>query len=291
VAALLRRRQGGLPYLLLAPGIAWLIVFFAVPLYYMAELSLKEGSIDTGYRFTWHFGTYTSAISDYSEQFLRSFEYAGVATLLALVIAYPLAYAIAFRGGRWRNALLLAVILPFFTTYLVRTLSWETILDDDGWIVHALQTLGLVETNGRLLATSTAVVAGITYNFLPFMILPLYASLERIDKRLHEAAYDLYGNRRDVFVRVTLPLSAPGVVAGVLLTFIPAAGDFINAELLGTPRQAMIGNVIQSRYLEVSDYPTAAALSFVLMTLILVLVLIYARIAGTEQLTGAEAKV
>jgi spermidine/putrescine transport system permease protein len=291
VAALLRRRQGGLPYLLLAPGIAWLIVFFAVPLYYMAELSLKQGSIDTGYRFTWHFGTYTTAISDYSEQFLRSFQYAGVATLLALVIAYPLAYAIAFRGGRWRNALLLAVILPFFTTYLVRTLSWETILDDDGWVVHTLQSLGLVGTNGRLLATSTAVVAGITYNFLPFMILPLYASLERIDKRLHEAAYDLYGNRRDVFLRVTFPLSAPGVVAGILLTFIPAAGDFINAELLGTPRQAMIGNVIQSRYLEVSDYPTAAALSFVLMAMILVLVLLYARIAGTEQLTGAEARV
>jgi spermidine/putrescine transport system permease protein len=291
VAALLRRRQGGLPYLLLAPGIAWLIVFFAVPLYYMAELSLKEGSIDTGYRFTWHFGTYTRAISDYSEQFLRSFQYAGVATLLALVIAYPLAYAIAFRGGRWRNALLLAVILPFFTTYLVRTLSWETILDDDGWVVHTLQTFGLVGSHGRLLATSAAVVAGITYNFLPFMILPLYASLERIDTRLHEAAYDLYGTRRDVFLRVTLPLSAPGVVAGILLTFIPAAGDFINAELLGTPRQAMIGNVIQSRYLEVSDYPTAAALSFVLMALILVLVLVYARIAGTEQLTGAEAKV
>jgi spermidine/putrescine transport system permease protein len=291
VAALLRRRRVGLPYLLLAPGIAWLVLFFAVPLYYMAQISLKEGSIDTGYRFTWHFGTYTSAISNYSEQFLRSFQYAGIATLLSLVIAYPLAYAIAFRGGRWRNALLLAVILPFFTTYLVRTLSWETILDDDGWVVHALQTVGLVGPHGRLLATSTAVIAGITYNFLPFMILPLYASLERIDRRLHEAAYDLYGNRRAVFTRVTFPLSAPGVVAGILLTFIPAAGDFINAQLLGTPRQAMIGNVIQSRYLEVTDYPTAAALSFVLMAIILVLVLVYARIAGTEQLTGAEAHV
>jgi spermidine/putrescine transport system permease protein len=289
LATLLRRRQGAFPYLLLAPGIAWLIVFFAVPLYYLAELSLKEGSIDVGYRFTWHFQTYADVISTYSAQFLRSFEYAGAATLLSLLIGYPLAYAIAFRGGRWRNALLLAVILPFFTTYLVRTLSWETILADDGWVVHTLRSVGLLGHDGRLLATTTGVIAGITYNFLPFMILPLYASLERIDKRLHEAAYDLYGRRRDVFMRVTLPLSLPGIVAGVLLTFIPAAGDFVNAELLGTPRQAMIGNVIQSRYLEVTDYPEAAALSFLLMIAILVLVLAYARFAGTEQLTGAEA--
>ncbi|MEA2350059.1 MAG: spermidine/putrescine transport system permease protein [Thermoleophilaceae bacterium] len=288
MAFLLRRRHAAAPYLLLAPGIGWLVLFFAVPLYYMAQISLKEGSIDTGYRFTWHFQTYVDAISNYSDQFLRSFEYAGLATVLSLVIAYPLAYVIAFRGGRWRNALLLLVILPFFTTYLVRTLSWETILDDDGWIVHVLQSVGLLGHHGRLLATGTAVVTGITYNFLPFMILPLYASLERIDKRLHEAAYDLYGRRRDVFLRVTLPLSAPGIVAGVLLTFIPAAGDFVNAQLLGTPRQSMIGNVIQSRYLEVTDYPTAAALSFILMAIILVLVLAYAKIAGTEELTGAE---
>jgi spermidine/putrescine transport system permease protein len=288
--ALQRLRRGGLPYFLLAPGIAWLIVFFAVPLYYLAELSLKEGSIDVGYRFTWHFQTYADAISTYSDQFLRSFEYAGAATLLSLLIGYPLAYAIAFRGGRWRNALLLAVILPFFTTYLVRTLSWETILSDDGFVVDTLKSVGILGHDGRLLATTTGVISGITYNFLPFMILPLYASLERIDKRLHEAAYDLYGRRRDVFMRVTLPLSLPGIVAGVLLTFIPAAGDFVNAELLGTPRQAMIGNVIQSRYLEVTDYPEAAALSFLLMIAILVLVLAYARFAGTEQLTGAEAE-
>jgi spermidine/putrescine transport system permease protein len=228
-------------------------------------------------------------LSTYSDQFVRSFGYAGAATLLSLVIGYPLAYAIAFRGGRWRNALLLLVILPFFTTYLVRTLSWETILADDGWVVNALRSVGILGPDGRLLATTTGVIAGITYNFLPFMILPLYASLERIDKRLHEAAYDLYGRRRDVFMRVTLPLSLPGIVAGVLLTFIPAAGDFVNAELLGTPRQAMIGNVIQSRYLEVTDYPQAAALSFLLMIAILVLVFAYARFAGTEQLTGAES--
>jgi len=205
------------------------------------------------------------------------------------LIGYPLAYAIAFRGGRWRNALLLAVILPFFVTYLVRTLAWETILDDASPLVSFLQTLGIVGKNGHVLATTSAVVAGITYNFLPFMILPLYAALERIDPRLLEAGYDLYGNRRSVFTKVTLPLSMPGVVAGVLLTFIPAAGDFVNAALLGSPKQTMIGNVIQSRYLEVNDYPTAAALSFMLMAIILVMVAIWAKIAGTESLMGAEA--
>jgi spermidine/putrescine transport system permease protein len=284
------RRRRLLPYLLLGPGLLWLVAFFAVPLYYTARISLETGTLDAGYSFTWEFSNYTNAISTYSEQFLRSFEYAGLATLLSLLIGYPLAYAIAFRGGKWRNALLLAVILPFFVTYLIRTLSWQTILDDGGWVVSTLKFLHLVPQDGRVLATTGAVVAGITYNFLPFMILPLYASLERIDPRLLEAAYDLYGRRRDVFLRVTLPLSMPGVVAGVLLTFIPAAGDFVNAQLLGTPRQFMIGNVIQSRFLAVSDYPTAAALSFLLMALILVLVLAWAKFAGTESLMGAEAK-
>jgi spermidine/putrescine transport system permease protein len=282
------RSQAALPWALLAPGLLWLLVFFAIPLYYMAEISLKEGTIDTGYQFTWHFQTYVDALKNYDTQFLRSFYYAGASTLIALLVGYPLAYAIAFRGGKWKNALLLVVILPFFTTYLVRTLSWQTILDDDGLVVDTLQTLGILGPDGRLLATSTAVIAGITYNFLPFMILPLYASLERIDPRLVEAAHDLYGRRRDVVARVVVPLSMPGIVAGVLLTFIPAAGDFVNAELLGTPQQAMIGNVIQSRYLEISDYPTAAALSFILMLLILVMVLAYAWFAGTEALTGAE---
>jgi spermidine/putrescine transport system permease protein len=287
---ILQRRRGSLPYLLLAPGLLWLVVFFAVPLYYMARVSLQEGTIFTGYQFTWHFQTYTDAISAYDQQLVRSFLYAGAATLIALAVGYPLAYTIAFRGGKWKNALLLLVIVPFFVTYLIRTLSWQTILEDDGLVVHTLQSVGLLAHDGRLLATTAAVIAGITYNFLPFMVLPLYASLERIDARMLEAGYDLYGSRRAVFTRVTLPLSMPGVVAGCLLTFIPAAGDFINAELLGTPRQAMIGNVIQSRYLEITDYPTAAALSFVLMILILVMVLAWARIAGTESLMGSEAR-
>jgi spermidine/putrescine transport system permease protein len=285
-----RRRRALLPYALLAPGLIWLVLFFAIPLYYMGRVSLQEGGLFEGYHFAWNFSTYSDAISTYQDQFLRSFLYAGLSTAIALVVSFPLAYAIAFRAGKWKNALLLAVIVPFFVTYLIRTLSWETILDDNGAVVDVLRAVGILGDDGRILATSAGVIAGITYNFLPFMILPLYASLERIDPRMLEAGYDLYGSRRAVFTRITLPLSMPGVVAGVLLTFIPAAGEFINATLLGTPRQTMIGNVIQSRYLEVSDYPTAAALSFILMALILVLVLAWARFAGTESLMGAEAR-
>lgn len=285
-----RLKKKGLPYLLLLPGLGWLTIFFAIPLVYMAFESLKSGTIDTGFLFTWEFSTYTDAISDFSEQIIRSFQFAAMATVAAVLIGYPLAYVIAFRGGRWRNALLLAVIAPFFVTYLIRTLSWQTILSDSGTVVSVFQAVGLVSDGGRLLDTTASVVAGITYNFLPFMILPLYASLERIDGRLLEAGYDLYGRRRDVFLRITLPLSMPGLVAGTLLFFIPATGDFINAELLGTPNQYMIGNVIQSRFLEVTDYPTAAALSFILMALSLVVVAVWARIAGTEALLGAEGE-
>jgi spermidine/putrescine transport system permease protein len=285
-----QRHRGILPLALLLPGLAWLIIFFALPLYYQGKISLETGSIFNGYHFNWQFSNYTDAWSAYHTQFLRSFWFAGLSTALSLLIGYPLAYAIAFRGGRWRNALLLAVILPFFVTYLVRTLAWETILDDSSPLVSFLQTIHVISPNGRVLATTGSVVAGITYNFLPFMILPLYASLERIDARMLEAGADLYGNRRSVFRKVTLPLSMPGVVAGVLLTFIPAAGDFVNATLLGSPNQTMIGNVIQSRYLEVTDYPTAAALSFTLMAIILLLIAAWAWAAGTESLMGTEAR-
>jgi spermidine/putrescine transport system permease protein len=285
-----RLKKAGLPYFLLLPGLGWLLVFFAIPLAYMAFESLKVGTLDTGYTFDWEFANYTDALADFDEQFIRSFEYAALATAIGLLIAYPLAYVIAFRAGRWRNALLLAVIVPFFVTYLLRTISWETILADSSLVVETLRSIGILGDDGRLLDTTVSVVAGITYNYLPFMILPLYASLERIDRSLLEAGYDLYGRRRDVFLRVTLPLSMPGVVAGTLLMFIPAAGDFINAELLGTPQQFMIGNVIQSRFLELADYPTAAALSFILMALMLAIVLVWARIAGTEALLGSEAE-
>jgi spermidine/putrescine transport system permease protein len=264
---------------------AWLAVFFLVPMVYLGETSLKQGFFPT-FTFQWAWGNFHTAISLYHTQFVRSFEYAGLATVIALVGSYPLAYWIAFRGGRWKNLFLLLVIAPFFVTYLIRTLAWETILSDDGVVANTMRHVHLLGADGRLLATSFAVVAGITYNFLPFMVLPLYVSLEQIDGRLIEAAQDLYASRWKAFVRVTLPLSLPGVFAGTLLTFIPAAGDFINAQLLGTPKQYMIGNVIQSQFLNIRDYPTAAALSFVLMAMILVAILAYARILGTEKLTG-----
>jgi spermidine/putrescine transport system permease protein len=274
------------PYLLLAPGLAWLAVFFLVPMYYLANTSLQTGSLDVGYTFNWAWHNYKDALTLYQDQFLRSIRYAGFATLLALVISYPLAYWIAFRAGRWRNLFLLLVVAPFFVTYLIRTLAWETILSDDGFVVHSLQTVGILSSDGRLLATSTAVIAGITYNFLPFMVLPLYVSLEQMDPSLIEAAQDLYASKLKAFLRVTLPLSLPGVFAGTLLTFIPACGDFINAQLLGSPHQYMIGNVIQSKFLAITDYPAAAALSFVLMAGILVAVAVYARLLGTDRLTG-----
>jgi spermidine/putrescine transport system permease protein len=284
----IRRRL--IPYFLLGPGLIWLVLFFVVPMYFMARLSLESGTLATGFEFTWDWANFSDGLTEYDTQFLRSFLYAGVATLLCLVIAYPLAYAIAFRGGRWKNLLLFAVIAPFFTTYLIRTIAWQTILSDESPIVDVMQTLGLLSDTGRLLDTSGSVIAGLTYNFLPFMILPIYASLERIDLSLIEAAKDLYASARTAFWRVTVPLSAPGIVAGTLLTFIPAAGDYINAEFLGTQNQAMIGNVIQGQYLVVNNYPIAAALSFVLMALILVLVLAYIRFAGSEALMGEEAK-
>jgi len=279
-------RRGAAPYLLLLPGLGFLAVFFVVPMYYLANTSLQTGDIDVGYTFSWAWHNYSDAFSTYRPQFMRSIGYAAAATGIALVVSYPLAYWIAFRGGRWKNLLLLCIVAPFFVTYLIRTLAWQTILADEGFVATTLRHLHLLSADGRLLATSTAVIAGITYNFLPFMALPLYVSLEQIDTRLIEAAEDLYASKLHAFLRVTLPLSLPGVFAGTLLTFIPAAGDFINAQLLGTPRQYMIGNVIQSKFLVIADYPQAAALSFVLIAAILVGVIAYARALGTERLTG-----
>jgi spermidine/putrescine transport system permease protein len=283
------RHRGLTPYLLLAPGVVFLAVFFLVPLGFLAYQSLESGNFDIGFSFTWSWSNYWDALHNYKAQFIRSLEYAGIATALALVISYPVAYWIAFRGGRWKNLLLLFIVAPFFVTYLIRTLAWETILSDNGFVVNTLQSLHVLGPSGRLLATSTAVVTGITYNFLPFMALPLYVSLEQIDERLIEAAEDLYASKLQAFLRVTFPLSLPGVVAGTLLTFIPAAGDFINAQLLGSTNNHMIGNVIQSKFLESTDYPAAAAMSFILMAGILVAVFLYARLVGTEQLTGPAA--
>ncbi|QYX77237.1 ABC transporter permease [Streptomyces akebiae] len=287
-----RKRGRWTPYLLLAPGLIWLLVFFAMPMVYQASTSVQTGSLEEGYRVTWHFATYWDALSEYYPQFLRSVLYAGSATILCLLLGYPLAYLIAFRAGRWRNLILILVIAPFFTSFLIRTLAWKTILSDGGPVVGVLNSLHVLDVTSwlgltagdRVLATPLAVVCGLTYNFLPFMILPLYTSLERIDGRLHEAAGDLYARPFTTFRKVTFPLSMPGVVSGTLLTFIPASGDYVNAELLGSTNTQMIGNVIQSQFLRILDYPTAAALSFLLMAAILVMVTVYIRKSGTEDL-------
>lgn len=278
------RRRRLVPYLLLLPGGLWLLLFYLVPMAQLAGTSLQQGTFETGYEFAWRWGNFAEGFTTFGSQFLRSFLYAGAATVIALVIGYPLAYFIAFRGGRFKNLLVVLVLIPFLIPFLLRTLAWKIILADDGVVVGVLKSIGLVPSSGRLLATGVAVVAGITYNFLPFMTLPIYVSLEKIDRSLVEAAHDLYAGPATAFRKVTLPLSMPGVVAGTLLTLIPAAGDYVNAQLLGTPEQYMIGNVIQSRFLVVLDYPVAAALSIALMLTILALVIPYVRAAGTEEL-------
>ena len=279
-----RRRLTG--YWLILPGAIWLGLFFVVPFYTLIGTSLYDptGSPLTGYEVTWHFQNFVDAIQDYWRPLVRSIVYAGLATVFCLVLGYILAYAIAFKSGRWRNLMLVLVIAPFFTSFLLRTLSWKLILADDGFVVDTLQFLHILGEDGRLLATSVAVVAGLTYNFLPFMVLPLYASLEKMDPRLIEASSDLYASPIRGFIKVTLPLSLPGVVAGTLLTFIPAAGDFINAELLGSPNTRMVGNVIQELFTSTGDYAAAGALSVILMGIIIAMVMFYIRTSGTEDL-------
>jgi spermidine/putrescine transport system permease protein len=287
-----RARGRMTPYVLLLPGMLWLALFFLVPMVFLVSQSLQTGSVEDGYSVTWAFSTYTDAISTYWVQFVRSFVYALIATVAALLIAYPLAYTIAFKAGRWKNVLLVLVIAPFFTSFLIRTLAWQTILQSDGIVVTVLDKLGIMQLlqwlqlipNDQLIHSPVAVVTGLTYNFLPFMTLPLYASLERLDPRLLEAGGDLYATPWTSFRKITFPLSLPGVVAGTLLTFIPAAGDYINSHLLGSTKTTMIGQVIDGQFLRVLNYPVAAALSVTLMASIVVLVAIYIRRAGTEDL-------
>ena len=291
-----QRRGTWQPWALLSPGVLWLALFFLVPMLTLVRVSLSEQAnrFTQEFEFSWRFSNYTDAVSDYAGIFGRSFLYAGLATVLCILIGYPLAYVIAFRGGRYRNLLLGLVVVPFFTSYLIRTIAWRTLLADEGPVVGVLEalhltsfldTLGLME-NGRLLATWVAVVGGLTYNFLPFMILPIYVALEKIDVRLVDAAKDLYSSAPRAFVKVTLPLSLPGVFAGTLLTFIPASGDFVNAQYLGGPRQTMIGNIVQNLFLVQNRYTSAAAISFILMIIITIAVLVYARFLGTDELAA-----
>lgn len=283
-----RRRIGvAMPYILLAPGILWLLFFFIYPSIEMFRLSVSSGSLDSGFTFTLTPEAYQTALSKFPRQFGNSILYSALATVFTFLIGFPVAYSVAFRGGRYKNLLLFLVIAPFFTSFLIRTISWKVLLGDEGPLLGPLKhVLHVVPDGFSVLGTPVAVIAGLTYNFLPFMILPLYVALEKIDPRLIEAGHDLYATNWGAFRRVTLPLALPGVFAGSILTFIPAMGDYVNATLLGNPQTQMIGNVIQSRFLLLNDYPVAAALSFILMAGILVLVLTYARLLGTEQLTG-----
>ncbi|MEX0579850.1 MAG: ABC transporter permease [Mycobacterium sp.] len=287
VATSTRQRSRIAPYLMILPALVYLGVFYAVPFVSLLRTSLSTmgGSVYLPeLTFAWHFSNYGQALTEYRDQILRSFGYAFAATVLCLLLAFPLAYVIAFKAGRYKNLLLGLVILPFFVTFLIRTIAWKTILADQGWLVSALGSVGLLPSEGRLLSTSWAVIGGLTYNWIIFMILPLYVSLEKIDSRLLEASRDLYGTNRRMFSKIILPLALPGVLAGSLLVFIPSVGDFINADYLGSAKTTMIGNVIQKQFLVVKDYPVAAAMSFVLMALILVGVLSYTRALGTEDL-------
>ncbi|MGH2402114.1 MAG: ABC transporter permease [Candidatus Limnocylindria bacterium] len=286
MAGWLRRHGGLIPYLFLLPGGLWLFVFFVLPMLTMASVALQEGTLGTGYRLTFNFGIFPEVLGRYDEQFLRSVLYAVLVTILTMAIGYPMAYTIAFRGGRYKNVLLLLVILPFFTSFIIRTISWKFILADQGFVLGTLKDIGLVDDGFRLLATPIAVISGITYNYLPFVVLPLYVALERIDIKLVEAAADLYASRAQAFLRVTLPLSMSGVFAGSLLAFIPAAGDYINAELLGGTRETtMIGNVVQTLYLTNNDYPQASAISLILMAGLILGVVAYQRILRGRELT------
>ena len=287
VASSTRQRSRVAPYLMILPALAYLGVFYVVPFVSLFRTSLSNmgGSIYLPtLTFAWDFGNYGQALVDYRDQILRSFGYALAATLLCLLLAFPLAYVIAFKAGRFKNLILGLVILPFFVTFLIRTIAWKTILADGGVVVSALGSVGLLPSEGRLLSTSWAVIGGLAYNWIIFMILPIYVSLEKIDARLLEASRDLYASNRRMFGKVILPLALPGVLAGSLLVFIPSVGDFINADYLGSTKTTMIGNVIQKQFLVLKDYPVAAAMSFVLMALILAGVLLYTRALGTEDL-------
>jgi spermidine/putrescine transport system permease protein len=281
------KRRRRVPYFLLLPGLAYLVVLYLIPLIGLVRMALQTGNLQAGYEFTWAWENFVAVFTTFRPQLVRSLMYAMGATAITLLLAYPLAYAIALRTGRWKNLFLVLLLVPFLIPFLLRTLAWRIILADQGVVVSALKTIGLLsDANGRLLATGWAVLAGLVYSFLPFMALPIYVALEKIDRSLLEAAEDLYAKPRTAFWRVTWPLSLPGVISGTLLTAIPAAGDFVNVQLLGNPQQTMMGNVIENKFLSSIDYPAAAALSIALMLAIVIAIVFYVRAVGTEELVA-----
>ena len=280
-----RKKRAKAPYGLSAPGLVWLFVLFVIPMIAMVSLSLQTGNSLEGFRQTFRFANYSDALSQNGDIIVRSIRNAAIVTSVALLLAYPVAYWIAFYGGKFKNVFLFLLLLPFFISFVIRTVAWSFILSDGGIIFGTLKTLGLLPDSFRVLGTTFAVLAGITYNLLPFTILPLYVSLEQIDPRLIEASKDLYATRFEAFTKVVLPLSMPGVFAAVLLTSIPAIGDYVNASVLGGPGTTMIGNIIQSEFLRDRNYPEATALAIVLMGIMLVGAIIYARVLGTARIT------
>ncbi|WP_433384177.1 ABC transporter permease [Actinoplanes sp. CA-142083] len=278
------------PYFLVLPGGLWLLLFFAIPMIAMLSLSLQQGDVVYGYQQTFHWQNYTDAISGYHDQLIRSLIYAAIGTVLLIALAFPVAYWIAFYGGRRKATYLFLLLLPFFVSFVLRTISWRQILTDDGPVLHPLKQIGLLPDSYHLLGTPIAVIGGLVYNFLPFMVLPIYVALERIDPRVVEAARDLYASPPNTFRKVILPLALPGVFAGVLMSFVPMASDYVNSEVLGSQSTTMIGQVIQHKYLQTSDYPTAAALSFILMAVLLVGIFAYARALGTEDVMKVAAR-
>jgi spermidine/putrescine transport system permease protein len=284
-----RVRAASGPYFAVLPGGLWLAVFFIVPLFVMLSLSVQTGNLIDGFRQTFHFANYSHVISTYHNQLLRSFLYGGVATIISVILSYPMAYWIAFYGGRSKSTYLFLVLLPFFVTFVLRTVAWQFLLGDQGLVLSWLRDSGLVGSDFHVLATGPAVVGGLVYNYLPFTLLPIYVALERVDVSLLEAAGDLYATRRQAFMRVVFPLTVPGIFAGVLLTFVPAVSDYVNASILGGTGQTMIGNIIQTLYLTNSDYPSASALSILLMGILLIGIFLYAKALGTRDLLDAAA--
>ncbi|MEU8797041.1 ABC transporter permease [Spirillospora sp. NPDC048819] len=278
------------PYLMILPSGLWLAAFFLVPMVLMVSLSLQTGNLIDGFRQTLHWQNYADGLSTYGDKFVRSLWYGLLATVACIAIAYPAAYWIAFRGGRHKSTYLFLLLLPYFVSFILRTVSWKLVLTDNGPILGPLRNHGILPKDFHLLDTGVAVVSGLTYNFLPFMLLPIYVALERIDPRVVEAAYDLYASRVQAFARIILPLSLPGVFAGVIMTFVPVSSDYVNAEVLGGPQNTMIGNVIQTEYFNNSAYPTASALSFTLMAILLVGIFLYARTLGTQDVLEAARR-
>jgi len=263
---LLGGRKPAASHLLLAPAAAWLLIFLVLPAAWLVALSFaKNGAYG---EVIWSLGlqNYRRAFdAKYIPVLLRTLGFAGATTALCLLLGYPLAYFLSFRAGKWRGALIIGLMVPFWTSALVAFYSWMIILGKEGLLNSALLRFGFISAPIGILYTPFSVLLGLVYFYLPFTVLPLYGSLEKVPRSYIEAAYDLGAGRWTAFLKVTLPLSLPGVIAGALLTFIPCLGDFLTAELLGGPRFYLLGNLISNQFLMAQDWPFGAALTSLLL--------------------------